>query len=169
MTKHIDEQEIVRVDFAFKRQLAKTVEGDLANFCYQCGACVGDCPAATYSDAFNPREIMLKVLYGLEEELLGDESVIWECTNCYACHERCPQQVKPVEIIISLKNMLAARGRAPVAVNKVIHTFETTGRTVPYSPAIDKQRAKFGLSPLGEVPMDEIHALLEPVSEGEGT
>jgi len=65
--------------------------------------------------------------------------------------------------------MLAARGRAPDAVNKVIHTFETTGRTVPYSPAIDKQRAKFGLSPLGEVPMDEIHALLEPVSEGEGT
>ena len=169
MTKHIDEQEIVRVDFAFKRQLAKTVEGDLANFCYQCGACVGDCPAATYSDAFNPREIMLKVLYGLEEELLGDESVIWECTNCYACHERCPQQVKPVEIIISLKNMLAARGGAPDLVNKVIHTFETTGRTVPYSPAIDKQRAKFGLAPLGEIPMDEIHALIEPVVEGEGT
>ena len=164
-----EESDIVRVDFAFKRQLAETVEGDLANFCYQCGACVGDCPAAIYSDAFNPREIMLKVLYGLEEELLGDESVIWECTNCYACHERCPQQVKPVEIIISLKNMLAARGRAPDAVNKVIHTFETTGRTVPYSPAIDKQRAKFGLGPLGEVPMDEIHVLLEPVSEGEGT
>jgi len=167
MTKHIDEQEIVRVDFAFKRQLAETVEGDLANFCYQCGACVGDCPAAIYSDAFNPREIMLKVLYGLEEELLGDDSMIWECTNCYACNERCPQQVKPVEIIISLKNMLAARGRAPDAVNKVIHTFETTGRTVPYSPAIDKQRAKFGLGPLGEVPMDEIHALLEPAAEGE--
>ena len=167
MTKLHDESDIVRVDFAFKRQLAETVEGDLANFCYQCGACVGDCPAAMYSEAFNPREIMLKVLYGLEEELLGDESVIWECTNCYACHERCPQQVKPVEIIISLKNMLAARGGAPDAVNKVSHTFETTGRTVPYSPAIDKQRAKFGLGPLGEVPMDEIRALLEPVSEGE--
>jgi len=167
MTKLHDESDIVRVDFAFKRKLAETVEGDLANFCYQCGACVGDCPAATYSDAFNPREIMLKVLYGLEEELLGDESVIWECTNCYACHERCPQQVKPVEIVISLKNMLAARGGAPDAVNRVINTFETTGRTVPYSPAIDKQRAKFGLGPLGDVPMDEIRALLEPVAEGE--
>ena len=167
MTKHIDEQEVVRIDFGFKRQLAETVEGDLANFCYQCGACVGDCPAATYSEAFNPREIMLKVLYGLEEELLGEDSVIWECTNCYACHERCPQQVKPVEIIISLKNMLAARGGAPDLVNKVIHTFETTGRTVPYSPAIDKQRAKFGLDPLGDVPMDEIRALIEPTTEGD--
>jgi len=167
MSKRHDENDIVRVDFSFKRELAETVEGDLANFCYQCGACVGDCPATTYSEAFNPREIMLKVLYGLEDELLGSESVIWECTNCYACHERCPQQVKPVEIIISLKNMLAARGDAPDAVNKVIHTFETTGRTVPYSPAIDKQRAKFDLPPLGEVPMDEIRALLEPVVEGD--
>jgi heterodisulfide reductase subunit C len=168
MTSKNEDSDIVHVDFAFKRMLAKTVEGDLANFCYQCGACVGDCPATTYSEEFNPREIMLKVLYGLEDELLGDESVIWECTNCYACHERCPQQVKPVEIIISLKNMLAARGGAPDVVNKVIHTFETTGRTVPYSPAIDKQRARFGLKPLGEVPMDEIQALLEPV-EGEVT
>jgi heterodisulfide reductase subunit C len=168
MTKRQDEDDIVRVDFGFKRELAETVEGDLANFCYQCGACVGDCPATMYSEDFNPREIMLKVLYGLEEELLGEESVIWECTNCYACHERCPQQVKPVEIIISLKNMLAARGDAPDAVNKVIRTFEETGRTVPFSPAIDKQRAKFGLPPLGEVPMDEIGALLEP-AEGEAS
>ena len=165
MTKRQEDNDIVKVDFGFKRLLAKTVEGDLANFCYQCGACVGDCPATMYSKDFNPREIMLKVLYGLEEELLGEDSVIWECTNCYACHERCPQQVKPVEIIISLKNMLAARGLAPDPVNKVIHTFETTGRTVPYSPAIDKQRAKFGLSPLDEVPMDEIQALLEPAEE----
>ena len=163
-----DDNDIVKVDFAFKRLLAQTVEGDLANFCYQCGACVGDCPAATYSDAFNPREIMLKVLYGLEDELLGDDSVIWECTNCYACHERCPQQVKPVEIIISLKNMLAARGRIPDVVAKVTKTFEETGRTVPYSPAIDKQRAKFGLPPLGPVPVEEIQALLEP-AEGEVT
>jgi len=169
VTTKDQDHDIVRVDFKFKRKLAETVEGDLANFCYQCGACVGDCPGTTYSAAFNPREIMLKVLYGLEEELLGDESVIWECTNCYACHERCPQQVKPVEIIISLKNMLAARGEAPDAVNKVIHTFETTGRTVPYSPAIDMQRARFGLGPLGEVPMDEIQALLEPAAEGEAT
>ncbi len=66
MTKLLDD-DIVKIDFSFKRELAETVEGDLANFCYQCGACVGDCPATTYSEAFNPREIMLKVLYGLED------------------------------------------------------------------------------------------------------
>ena len=159
--------EVVRVDFAFKRELAKKVEGDLANFCYQCGACVGDCPATRYSPAFNPREIMLKVLYGLETELLGPDSVLWQCTNCYGCHERCPQEVKPVEVIISLKNMLADRGLAPPAADKVIQTFMAQGRTVPDNPAIDKQRAKFDLPPMGAVPMDEILALLEPEVEEE--
>lgn len=156
----------VRVSYEFRRELATKIEGDLASFCYQCGACVGDCPASRYSDDFNPRQVMLKVLYGLEDELLKDESVLWLCTNCYNCHERCPQEVKPVEVIISLKNMLADRGIFPPSVAKVIRTLEETGRTVPYSPAIDKQRARFDLPPLAPVPMDEIHKLLEPEPEG---
>ena len=170
MTTNNEEHDIVRVNFAFKRELAKKVEGDLASYCYQCGACVGDCPASTYSDgAFNPREIMLMVLYGLGDELIRENSILWDCTNCYNCHERCPQQVKPVEVIISMKNMLADRGLAPNTAERVIKTFEETGRTVPFSPAIDKQRAKFGLPPLGEVPMDEIRALIEPAFDGEAT
>jgi heterodisulfide reductase subunit B len=154
-----------RVDFEFRRELAKKVEGNLASFCYQCGACVGDCPAATYSDAFNPRELMLKVLYGLGDELLGEDSVLWLCTNCYNCHERCPQEVKPVEVIISLKNMLADRGIYPGAAERIIKTFETTGRTTPGGPAVDRQRERFGLPPLQPVPMDEIHPLMEPGEE----
>ncbi|UCG89085.1 MAG: 4Fe-4S dicluster domain-containing protein, partial [Gemmatimonadota bacterium] len=123
--------DVVRIDFGFRRELAKKIEGNQASFCYQCGACVGDCPAATYSGTFNPREIMLKVLYGLGKELLVENSILWQCTNCYNCHERCPQEVKPVEVIISLKNMLADRGIYPDLVEKVIQTFESTGRTTP--------------------------------------
>jgi heterodisulfide reductase subunit C len=160
------DDDVVRVDFQFRRELAEKVEGDLASFCYQCGACVGDCPATTYGGDFNPREIMLKVLYGLGDELMTEDSVLWQCTNCYNCHERCPQQVKPVEVIISMKNMLYDRGIIPLTAAKVIKTFEETGRTVPFSPAIDKQRAKYGLPPLSEIPMDEIAKLLEADEEG---
>jgi heterodisulfide reductase subunit C len=157
-----DNERVVRVNFDFRRELAEKIEGNLASFCYQCGACVGDCPAATYSDDFNPREIMLKVLYGLGEELLGEDSILWQCTNCYNCHERCPQEVKPVEVIISLKNMLADLGFYPEPVQKIIQTFEETGRTTPINPAVDRQRAKFGLPPMPPVPMDEIRKLIEP-------
>ena len=159
--------DVVRVDFRFRKELAEKVEGNLASFCYQCGACVGDCPAMTYTDDFNPRDIMLKVLYGLGEDLIGDESFLWECTNCYNCAERCPQEVKPVEVIISMKNMMADRGMYPPGVEKVIDTFLTEGRTVAMNPAIDKQREKFGLPPLDSVPMDEIAVLIGD-SAGEG-
>jgi heterodisulfide reductase subunit C len=169
MASQAKDNDVVRVDFSFKRELAEKVEGDLANFCYQCGACVGDCPASTYSEGkFNPREIMLMVLYGLGDELIREDSILWDCTNCYNCHERCPQEVKPVEVIISMKNMLADRGFAPPLADRIIKTFRDSGRTVPPSPAIDKQRAKFGLPPLPPVPMDEISILLEPPAEKGG-
>jgi heterodisulfide reductase subunit C len=160
--------DLIRINFDFRRELAEKIEGNLASFCYQCGACVGDCPATTYGSEFNPRDIMLRILYGLGEELLKEESLLWWCTNCYNCHERCPQEVKPVEVIISMKNMLADRGIYPVPVSRVIETFEKTGRTVPESSAVDKQREKFDLPPLEPVPMKEIQALLKPdVEEGE--
>ena len=166
MTKTAKKKEdVVRVNFEFRRELAKKVEGYLAGYCYQCGACVGDCAAAIYSDEFNPREIMLKVLYGLGEELLVEDSILWQCTNCYNCHERCPQQVKPVEVIISLKNMLADRGIYPPSVDKIIKTFEKEGRTVAYNPAIDTQRKRFGLPPLPKINMDEINAIIEKSPE----
>jgi len=160
-----DREPVVRVDFRFRRELAEKIEGNLVNYCYQCGACVGDCPATTYGSGFNPREIMLKVLYGLGDELLRADSVLWQCTNCYNCHERCPQEVKPVEVIISLKNMLADRGIYPESVAKVIRTFETTGRTTPIGPPVDREREKFGLGPLGPVPMEEIRPLIEPSAQ----
>ena len=159
--------DIVRVNFDFRRELAKKVEGNLAGFCYQCGACVGDCAAAMYTDDFNPREIMLMVLYGLGEELMTEDSILWECTNCYNCHERCPQEVKPVEVIISLKNMLADKGIYPASVDRIIKTFEKEGRTVNYNPAIDKQRERFGLPPLPKIDMDELHKIIEKSPEDE--
>ena len=159
--KQDKKDDVVKVDFAFRRELARKVEGNLASYCYQCGACVGDCPSATYGSGFNPREIMLKVLYGLGDELLTEDSVLWECTNCYNCHERCPQEVKPVEVIISMKNMLADHGIYPTTASNVISAFEQTGRTTPLNPAVDRQRERFGLPPLSPVPIDEIQKLIE--------
>jgi len=159
-------KDVVRVDFAFRRELAEKVEGNLSSFCYQCGACVGDCPSAAYVDDFNPRKIMLMVLYGLGDELISDTSILWSCTNCYNCAERCPQDVKPAEVIISMKNMLADRGIYPEGAEKIIATVMSCGRTVPESSAVDKQRAKFGLPPLSRVPVEDLEKLVQPAGAG---
>jgi heterodisulfide reductase subunit C len=165
--------EVVRIDFEFRRTLAEKIEGNLVSYCYQCGACVGDCPATTYGEGFNPRRIMLSILYGLGEQYMSPDSILWQCTNCYNCAERCPQQVKPAEVIIAMKNLMADRGIYPAGVDRVIKTFLEHGRTVAPSPVIDKNREKFGLPPLAPVPMEEIRTLLglaekEPDVEPEG-
>lgn len=152
----------MRVDFGFRRRLAAKIEGHLVGACYQCGACVGDCPAATYGSGFNPREIMLKALVGLGEELIGEGSVLWQCTNCGNCQERCPQEVRPLEVILALKNMMADRGTVPEPVAKVVRAFEATGRTTPVGPIVERERQTYGLAPLGAVPVAEIQALLGP-------
>jgi len=162
------DEAVAKVDFGFRRELAEKIEGNLASFCYQCGACVGDCPATTYGDGFNPRELMLKVLYGLGDELLSENSILWDCTNCYNCYERCPQDVKPVEVIIALKNMLADRGIQPDMLGKIVDAFQKTGRTASLGPAVERNRKKYDLPPLTEVPMEEIAEILRPDEDGDG-
>jgi heterodisulfide reductase subunit B2 len=149
-----------KVDYEFRERLAKVIDGNRVATCYQCGACVGDCPSVRYDESFNPREIMLKALYGLEDELLGDDTPIWNCSNCYTCTERCPQDVKPVEVIIALKNMLRQAGRAPEGVVELLDTITTTGRSTMVTSATLRRRDALDLPPLLDPPVDEIHLLV---------
>ncbi len=152
----------VTIDFQFKKLVEKIVDGVLVNYCYQCGACVGDCPSARYVPGFNPREIMLAVLYGLGEELVGPASPAWKCTNCYNCYERCPQNVKPVEIIIALKNIMAERGVFPekAQVAELVKTVLETGRTAPVTAMTKKLREGLGLAPLGPLAVEELNKII---------
>ena len=153
--------EVYEIDFAFREKLNAVAEGFRHNYCSQCGACVADCPANNYSDTFNPRLIMLKALLGFEHELLGPGSDIWNCTNCFNCYERCPQNVRPIEIIIALKNMLQERGMSPQSVTDILKNVEATGRTVVVNVTVIKRRQELGLPPLPDLPVDEIAELMK--------
>ncbi len=37
------------INFQFREELNAIHGGEGHNYCFQCGACVGDCPAARYS------------------------------------------------------------------------------------------------------------------------
>ena len=154
------------VNLKFRDRLAEMIGGELHNLCYQCGACVGDCPSAKYSDEFNPRLIMLKTLLGMEDDLIKENSIIWECTNCFTCYERCPQDVKPIEVIIALKNMVHDRNISPEDVNKIIKSVMQTGRTVVLNETAKRRREELGLPPLKDMPVDELTALVKPDIEG---
>jgi heterodisulfide reductase subunit C len=150
----------VKIDFKFKKILDALVDGDLYNFCYQCGACVGDCPAAKYNPEFNPRLIMLEARLGLGEKLCKADSIIWKCTNCYACYERCPQDVKPVEVITALKNIAVQQGNGPKELTSLLEKLRETGRPVQVTEAVKRNRKKYGLNEIPDVPVEEIQELL---------
>jgi len=150
-----------KLNFEFRQRLNKILGGEHHNYCYQCGACVAACPAARFSDNFNPRDVLLKTLIGDEEDLIRPDSIIWKCTNCYTCYERCPQDVRPVEVIIALKNLCAQEGVLPEDINKFSETLVKTGRSVVITSTVNRRRQELGLPELKDVNMAELQTIIE--------
>lgn len=158
----------VKINHAFRDELGLVLEGDGVNYCYQCGACVGDCPTARFSEDFNPRQIMLAVLYGMEDEVVGPESKVWQCSNCFTCFDRCPQDVKPIEVIIALKNLMGERGIVPKGVDKLVDGLLQTGRSAKVTTATHRRRQELGLPPLPELDVKPMLKLLEAAEAEKG-
>ena len=156
-----DKKKPVEIDFEFRERLSAVLGGNHHNYCYQSGACVAQCPAARYSDRFNPRSIMLDALLGRGDVLLGPDSPIWLCTNCYSCYERCPQDVRPIEVIVALKNMAYEDEAAPGEVTSFTQNITKTGLSGMVTPAVQKMRERLGLPELKQVPLDELLKILE--------
>ena len=153
--------EPVKINHEFREELGLVLEGDGVNYCYQCGACVGDCPSARFSEDFNPRQIMLAVLYGLEDEVVGSTSPVWQCSNCFTCFDRCPQNVKPIEVIIALKNLMGERGIIPEGVDRLVEGLLNTGRSAIVTSATHRRREELGLPPLPELDLAPLRELLD--------
>ena len=150
-----------KINYEFRDKLNKVLGGFAHNYCYQCGACVGDCPAHRFLPEFNPRQIILQSIYGFEEELTGPDSLIWNCTNCYNCYERCPQEVHPIEVIIALKNMSREMGTPTPTLDNIMERVKERGVTVLSTELIRKRRATLGLRELNQEGQDEVRKLLE--------
>ena len=149
------------VNHEFREKLNKVSGGFTHNYCYQCGACVGDCPAHRFLPEFNPRTIILQALLGFEEDLIGPDSLIWNCTNCYNCYERCPQDVQPIEVIIALKNMARGNGVYPKMQDMLMERVKATGITVQQTSLIKKRREELGLAEFRFTKLEEIQKIIE--------
>ena len=75
--------------------------GDIRK-CYNCSTCISGCPAAEGKPPLLIRSLVRKVLLGLEEELLDDETP-WSCVSCNCCEEMCPQGVHPFEVGLAIR------------------------------------------------------------------
>jgi len=150
-----------KINYEFRDRLNDVLGGMAHNYCYQCGACVADCPAHRFLPAFNPRTIILQALYGFEDELIGPESLIWNCTNCYNCYERCPQEVHPIEVIIALKNLSRSSGTPAPAVDNILERVKSKGVTVTSTELIKKRRRELGLPEHKLSCVDEVEKIID--------
>lgn len=87
--------------------------------CYQCGICSGSCPLS-FTTKFRPRAFVLAAQAEDNESLLNSD-LLWQCTACNACVSRCPEGVRPPEIIMSYRSRMVESGRVPQAVSDVLN------------------------------------------------
>jgi heterodisulfide reductase subunit C len=142
----------------------------LLNVCYQCGTCVSSCAAGLVNPQQNIRRLIQKLLNTADEHELSQNDLLWLCTNCYQCEDRCPEGVPLTTLLIRLRNMAVERGFAPTSVQKEIETLAAHGFTYPPAKSMISRRKKLGLPDLPRPADDEMQTLirvaLEPVDKG---
>ncbi len=114
----------------FQRTLERELLAAGLSKYHQCGVCTATCPVRQIEEKFNPRRIMKLAKLGLKELVLEDE-FIWLCSMCFMCEERCPQDVRPPDVMTVLRNIAARENRIPVNVAKLMEILAENGRIYP--------------------------------------
>ena len=96
-----------------EEEVAAFPGGSYIHRCWQCGACTNSCTVNAINPDFNPRYWIYLVRLGMEEELLRDKDIIWQCVSCHRCTHVCPRDVEPEGVMKALSHWLEAQGHTP--------------------------------------------------------
>jgi len=80
------------------------------NRCWQCGSCTNACTVNALNPDFNPRYWIYLIRLGMEEELLIDKDIIWQCVSCNKCTYACPRDVNPEGVMKATAHWLELKG-----------------------------------------------------------
>jgi heterodisulfide reductase subunit C len=139
-----------KFDMGFKEEVMHRAGGENLQACFSCGVCTAGCIIEEFYPEYNPRRVIRMVLLGLRREVLSSP-LIWLCSTCYTCYERCPQKVKLVEVMNALKNIATEEGYAPRSLKKQVAILSKFGRLYEIDEFDNKRRVKLGLP---EIKMD---------------
>ena len=142
--------EAIKVNPKFKYEINKIPGAENIMLCFQCGTCTAGCPIARFSDFYKPRTIVRMVQLGLRETLLSEKD-LWLCTTCYACIDRCPQEVEAASIVRALRNLVVKEKKTmPLAYREMASNLMKTGYIYLIPELRIKRREKQGLPPLSK-------------------
>ena len=135
-----------------KARLIECFENKDILICHQCGACSSICPMMGKS----PLRIRdLVYLATMDRKEVFDREDQWYCTVCYLCHERCPQGIHLVELVMALRTYSIQDKGAPQFIQNAVKLFESSGMAFPTGGFTRKLREKLGLEPLNTCANDE--------------
>jgi len=138
-----------QLDPAFKYEIAEEPGGEHIRRCFACGTCTASCPVRAVTDRYSPRKIIRMALLGFRDEVLSSD-FIWLCSSCYACYERCPQDVRITELISALKNIAVREGYVPSAFRAQIDLLCDHGRLLEIGDYDNERRSELGLPAIHE-------------------
>ena len=94
-------------------EVAALPGGENIHRCWQCGSCTNSCTVNEVNPDFNPRFWIYLVRMGMEQELLRDKDIIWQCVSCNKCTYVCPRDVHPEGVMKALSHWLELKGHTP--------------------------------------------------------
>jgi Fe-S oxidoreductase len=88
--------------------------------CIQCGVCTGSCPVSIKS-GLNIRMLMREIMFSREVGIPKEE-VLWSCTTCSNCEDRCPKELIPFEVILGMRGITIEEGRIAPTVRDALES-----------------------------------------------
>ena len=79
----------------------KRISGTDPGKCMKCGKCSASCVFAAEMDV-SPHMFVKHVEEG-NISLLTEVDTLWKCLSCFACVERCPRGVEPVNLVEAVR------------------------------------------------------------------
>ncbi len=143
--------DVAELDPNLKFEIANQPGGENIRLCYQCGTCSGTCPVRAINEKYNPRRIIRMAILGMRKEVLRSD-VIWLCSTCFACHERCPQKVHIPDLIAAIRNLAIKEGNIHPTFRAYVEVLDKHGRLLEIGEFENEKRAKLGLPEIKEDP-----------------
>jgi heterodisulfide reductase subunit C len=141
------------MDSTFADQIAAEPGGEHIRRCFACGTCTASCPVREVTERYNPRRIIHMAVLGLRQQVLSSD-FIWLCSTCYACYERCPQDVRITELMHAIKNIAAREGYVHPSFRAQVGLIRDHGRLYDITTFENERREEQGLPPILEQPED---------------
>ncbi len=135
------------IDTLFRDELNKEIDTKKMILCINCNGCSTGCPMRNIVQDFNIKKYIRMASLGLKNRIINDE-LLWYCTTCYKCQERCPEEIHNVDLLLKFRTIAVSEGVMLEKHRDVASNVIKTGHAVPINNENINKRKILGLSEL---------------------